>query len=136
MTTEESEKTNGNDDDKECTETKIIMEEINSNFQLKGDLYLLTGNTIEGPCLILYVSIEVSPKFDEEECILWTLIVEFLQPTLFLGEFVIDLPYIYSLYIKERNQQAVTKISSLPSNVYLIKNLSLDSHSLLPSPGL
>jgi hypothetical protein len=111
---------------KKRTETKIIMDEINSNLQLKANLYLLTGNTIEGPCLILYVSIEVSPEFDKEESILWTLIIKFLQPTLFLREFVIDLPYIHSLYIKERNQQAITRISSLPNyyicNVHLVKN--------------
>jgi hypothetical protein len=60
-------------------------------------LYSLTGNTIKCPCLILDVSVEVSPELDKEEGILWTFIIQFLQPTLFFREFVIDLPYIYSL---------------------------------------
>jgi hypothetical protein len=76
---------------------KITMVEINPNSQPEADLYLLTGNPIECPCLILDVSIKVSPKLDKEECILWALIIQFFQATLFLREFVIDLSHIYSL---------------------------------------
>lgn len=73
------------------------MEEINPNLQLDADLYLLTGNPIECPCLILDVSIKVSPELDKKECILWPLIIEFFETPLFLREFVIDLSHIYSL---------------------------------------
>jgi len=78
-------------------------------------LHLLAGNTIECPCLILDVGIEVRPKLNKEESILWAFIIEFLQPTLLLREFVIDLPHVYSLYIK--NQVVINTLT--PANYYI-----------------
>jgi hypothetical protein len=90
--------------DAEYTENQNINEENNY------DLYLLTGNAIKCPCLILNVSVEVSPEFDEKESILWAFIVQFLQATLFFREFVIDLPYIYSLQTENKKESTSSKV--------------------------
>jgi len=67
----------------------------------------------------LDVSVEVSPEFDKKESILWALIIEFLQPALFFREFVIDLPYIYSLQTRKKN------VSTRSIKILTVKSLHL-----------
>ena len=100
-----SDRPTGNDS--KCTKTNNILdEEYTEKPDIDGEnnynLYLLTGNTVKCPCLILDVSVEVSPEFDKKESILRALIIEFLKPAFFFREFVIDLPYIYSLQTKKQ----------------------------------
>lgn len=58
---------------------------------------LLARHAVERPGLVLDVGIEISPELDEEEGRLGTLVVELLEATLLLREFVVYLPDVDSL---------------------------------------
>jgi hypothetical protein len=53
-------------------------------------------DAVEG-ILVGDVGVEVGPELDEEEGVLWTLLVEVLQPPALLGELVLYLPDINRL---------------------------------------
>lgn len=62
--------------------------------------HLRARYSVEGTGLVLNVRVEVRPKFDKKEGVLRSLVVELLQATLLLREFVVYLPNVYCLSIK------------------------------------
>lgn len=75
-----------------------------ADFGRTGDYHvlrtlILTRNSVERSALFLDVSVQIRPEFDQEESICWSFVVELLQPTLLLREFVVDLLDIHCLKV-------------------------------------
>lgn len=73
--------------------------------------YLLTAHAIEGTCIICDICIQVSPKFHQEKCILWSFVVQIFKSASFLREFVDYLLKVYRL-------QNETKRKKIKRNVF------------------
>lgn len=60
-------------------------------------VYLLTTDTVERAGIVGNVGIQVRPELNQEERIARALLVEFLEATGLLREFVVDLLHLHRL---------------------------------------
>lgn len=70
---------------------QISHRTIESYKRINEKAYSLARDAVECSSFVLDVTIEISPKLNEEESCLWSFIVKFLETALLFGKFVVYL---------------------------------------------